>query len=443
MGDHEMATVKHYDSDGNRVASPDYKGGTTRLSWRAGGRGGASGSASFPTKGGGPGKPDGWYAYNAALIAQGHPASPAGWVKSGRRWLLDDAASAADRLTGYGRTFIDTRFPGEARYLLDSRRAFDRHIVPVLGEKWLDEITAADVEVWQRGLSKTHSAKTIKGLRSILGQVMRGAVRDGLAAHDPVAAVEAPKGGRRFHSAPVEVDDLGVILRAARQIDDEITARTGNADPGFGDLVELAVLTGARYGELAGADVDSYVPGKGDRPAVLHITQAARRAVVDGAFAGREIAKPKSAAGEREVELSAAAVRLVERRIEMARDGFLFPAVNGGPARDTTTRKRWLRMLEIARDNGASIKRTRTAVDGTTVRQSLTFHGLRRTHISYRLDAGQDAATVAKTVGHAHASTTQNIYTESVKNSAQRREQMDVIGAMVETAQRPALRVAR
>lgn len=429
----------------------DAEKGTTWLTWRAGGRGGRQCSATFETKGGRKRGAGGWQDFADALEREGHPAdAPAGWVKYGRRWQLDDAPQLDDRetLETYGNRWLREEQRGANRHRRDSRVAFETHVVPALGSLYLDEIRPRDVKRWQAGLERKLSSSSIRNMRSVLGQIMVAAVEDELADSNPVAAVKAPEGGREHHSAIIPIGDVATYLSAARAVDAEnVAARTRDRDPHFADMVELFLRTGLRFGELAGCTVDCYTPAKRGRepePATLEITASIRRRVVedeDGElyYDGREVAETKTRAGERIIVLDRQAAAIVERRIAASKargELSLFPAVWGGPVSDSTTRQRWYRMLELAAELGAKVPKGGKTKSGEK-RYGLTPHGLRRSWFSYRHKLNHDGATVAKEGGHTDAVTGQRIYTESVSDMPERARMAAELGAFIAKAARP------
>jgi len=424
-----MATIKH-----------DADKGTTWIKWRAGGRAGQDCSATFDTRGGSKG-PNGWAAFAAALTAEGHPVAPSGWVKQGRRWVRTETTKGTTELLGsYGLRWIQEEKRGSEAGRVEAAQAFLRHIEPTLGRIWLDELRAGDVERWQRQLERKLAPATIKNLRSILRGIVQSAVRDGYADVDVVALISKSGSKRQYHSAAIPLDELPLYLAAAHKVAEvEATLEPQNGvirDGSFGDLVEVLLLTGLRIGELSALMLSALLPPTGKYPARLVVSSSMKIRVVDGKRDGRESGKPKTDAGVRTVELSDRAYGILRRRAAASKlrgELYLFPGVTGGPMSSTTIRDRWLRMLDIARELGAEVPQPHITESGR-VRQGVTLHGLRRTYISYRLALGHDVATVQRDAGHANASTTLNVYTESVTTAEQRAEQAAQLGAILERA---------
>jgi integrase len=424
-----MATIKHDDARG-----------TTWVKWRAGGRAGRDCSATFDTKGGSKG-PNGWHAFAAQLAAEGHPEIPSGWVKQGRRWVRSATVKGTTETLGsYGLSWIREHKRGNELHKLQAASSWTNHVVPVLGMVWLDELTVTDVERWQRGLESKLSPGTIRNVRGLLRMVVRAAVREGMADVDVVSLVERSPGGRKYQSAPIPLDELPLYLRAAHAAGaEELTLTPQNGvirDGSFGDLVEIMLLTSARIGELAALTTDSLLPATKTRPARLRISASVKPRVVDGKRTGRELGSTKTAAGTRTLELSERAAAILRRRAAASKlrgELYLFPAVTGGPLSNGTVRNRWLRMLAIAAELGAEVPPSRISEAGRE-RLGVTPHGLRRTHISYRLSLGHDVATVQHDAGHAHASTTLDIYTECVTSNEAKAAQAAQLGAVLEAA---------
>ena len=168
-----------------------------------------------------------------------------------------------------------------------------RHVVPVLGRRRLDEITALDIErlvarLRRKGLSDGSIRNAVVPLKALL----RWAVRHGVIDHDPSTSVTLPGRAR----------DTGV-----RALLDEELARLMEALPADGQLVvDLLASTGLRASEAMGLRWK-------------HVDFANRRITVEIRRHGRNSAPPKTGNSRRMVPISPRLVKLL--RAEMKRQG--------------------------------------------------------------------------------------------------------------------------
>jgi len=133
------------------------------------------------------------------------------------------------------------------------------------------------------------------------------------------------------------------------------------AAPGFRELVQGALYTGARYGDLAYMDVRDFVPSAG--------------VVMSG---NSKSGKPHP------VHLSDEAVAFFQR-ITKGRDGSepMFPGPKGG---------RWSKSQQS--------RPMAEAMENARIKANVTFHGLRHTYATQAVMAGVPLVIVAQNLGH-------------------------------------------
>lgn len=124
------------------------------------------------------------------------------------------------------------------------RSQIRRHLVPLLGDVQLGELTVERIQGAIAHLARTHSPKTLRNLRATLQIAWRSAQAWGYASHNAIAGVRVPRRGRieRFFFS---LEEVRKILAGAREPEHTV--------------YWLAAETGMRAGELAGlrwADVD-------------------------------------------------------------------------------------------------------------------------------------------------------------------------------------------
>jgi integrase len=226
------------------------------------------------------------------------------------------------------------------------------------------------------------SARSVLRYHQILHAALRQGVRWQLLARNPADAVEPPRPTRRELRATT-AEQARAVMAAA------------DATP-YGVFVRLALLTGARRGELLGlrwGDVD-FDGG------ALHIQQTAQR------IAGQGIVfrQPKTRLSRRAIALSRDAVEVLRghrRRQAEARLlagpayrdlDLVFATGLGTPIEPGNLRRSW---LAIARSAGVP---------------GLRIHDLRHAHASLMLGQGVHPKVVSERLGHASVNITLDRY---------------------------------
>jgi integrase len=249
---------------------------------------------------------------------------------------------------------------------------FAAHILPQLGKLDVADLTAARLRKWladlaaaparrRTGRGKTQKHKTlgddetVRQRRSSANRVFAGVLRPALNHAFAEGNVTSDAAWRR-------VKPFGDVDAARlRYLSMDEAARLANAcDPDFRRLIQAALLTGARYGELCRLEVRDFDP---DANAV-HIRKS-------------KSGKPRF------VSLNDEAAALLTR-VCAGRAGSerMFATSSGRPWGKSHQR----RPIEEACAR-ARIER-------------ITFHGLRQTYISHAVMRGVPLAVVAEVVGH-------------------------------------------
>lgn len=94
----------------------------------------------------------------------------------------------------------------------------DNYIEPELGKLKLSAVKPATIEQWQGKLLATLTARTVAGVRVMLGGMFRHAVKMHLLTYNPVRGAEAPKWKRRKKTAfsPEEANRFMDACKGAR-----------------------------------------------------------------------------------------------------------------------------------------------------------------------------------------------------------------------------------
>lgn len=136
----------------------------------------------------------------------------------------------------------------------DAKQKLDKHVVPALGEFEVAALTKQRIEDWRAALVPEHddedalrrardsANRNLSALKAVLNFTCADDQSD--QAWRRVRAYKDVGASRQDHFDSAQ---FGKLLKAARA-----------ADPAFADLLEVAWLTGARYGELAACNVEHF-----------------------------------------------------------------------------------------------------------------------------------------------------------------------------------------
>jgi integrase len=271
----------------------------------------------------------------------------------------------------------------------------EHQIVPFIGAKLVQKLTARDVESWHaalltRGAKGRNgrpdgqggvSARTVGHAHRILAKALREAVRHELVMRNVCTVQRAPK---------IAAEEMRILTPQ------QVTALPALLDGHeFGPPALVALFTGLRRGEILAlrwGSVDL-------RDKIIRVRES-----LEETKAGLRFKPPKSKAGTRDVRLPAIVSdileaqrkRLLERRLALGQGrlsdtDLVFPAWDGSPQAPDSFGSAW---GKLAKGLGLDV----------------SFHGLRHTHASQLIDAGVDVVTIAKRLGHASPAITLNVY---------------------------------
>ena len=160
--------------------------------------------------------------------------------------------------------------PKKASTLATDRGRVERHIIPLLGKKRVNEVTPADINRFMRDVIAGKTAADVKtGLRGraiveggagtaartvgLLGGIFSYAVSEGVRSENPVRGVKRPADKRRDRRlSPEDYRAFGAALAEAEAEGENLAAVAA---------VRLLALTGARLGEIANlrhAEIDRH-----------------------------------------------------------------------------------------------------------------------------------------------------------------------------------------
>ncbi|MBU2534041.1 MAG: tyrosine-type recombinase/integrase [Alphaproteobacteria bacterium] len=319
--------------------------------------------------------------------------------KHGSPWTVDTARNEARRVlglvaNGQDPALLKRKFGGsptvaelcddymmhgtgtrKASTLATDRGRIDRHIVPLLGKKKVNQITQADIRRFMSSVAKGETATSIKTKKhgraivrggkgtasrtlGLLGGIFSYAVQEGYVEDNPTHGVERypDRKNERFLTLQ-EIKTVGAALAEMR---------IGREDNPAFDIISLLILTGARKGEIEGlkwSEVD---------------------------FDTRCLRLADSKTGQKIIPLNSAAVETLTK-LEPKRQrksDWVFPATKG-------------------ENHFVGTQRIWDQLRNQVGMPELRLHDLRHSFASVGVLQGKPLMLVGALLGHANASTTQ------------------------------------
>ena len=265
------------------------------------------------------------------------------------------------------------------------RTLADEYVKPCVGSIPLDKFATEDVDAMTGRLRKAgYKPNTIRLARSLLRTALNAALRAGHIARNPVTNSVAPnvKSGKR---ATLDLDQVQALMSSL-------------GDKTYGPLIEVALWTGMRKGELLALrwpEVD-FEHGVAMVDATL------------GRITGEGLLRslPKTDAARDTVPLVGSAIAAVRRQrsfqeAEQIRLGsrwrggdYVFHGPIGGPLDPSKASKEW----NVIRDRLGLPK--------------ITFHDLRHTTATLLRDAGVPLEVISRVLRHSSITVTADVYTK-------------------------------
>jgi integrase len=271
------------------------------------------------------------------------------------------------------------------------RQHLDLHIVPRIGATKLSRLTAPAVAAFRDQLTADgRSAAMVKRVLGSLSALVAEAQRKGLVAANHVKAGGRTKRGKR---------DQSHIEMPTR---DELRAMLAATSDKTRPLIMVALLCGLRGSELRGllwTDIDL-------KAGVLKVRRRVDRYNVSG--------PPKSAAGNRDIPLSPALVKVLkEWKLACPKGdmGLVFPTGAGGVESHGNLLSRVFWPLQLT----AGITALREAKDeaGETVKvpdAKYSLHALRHAAAALWIEQGINAKRIQYLMGHSSIQQTFDVY---------------------------------
>jgi integrase len=253
------------------------------------------------------------------------------------------------------------------------------HIVPVLGEKKLGEVTAPDVQHVINDRAKSQAPRTVRRDYAVLRAIFAYAVASDWLVRSPCRRIKLP---------------VVQPPKSTQLTPEDVEAIANEVGTQHAPMVWCGAVLGLRWGEVAGLRV-------GD----LDLLKGALR-VSEQRPAHGPPGPPKSSAGRRWLSLPGALVGLLANHLQTAGvtgadpNRLVFTTGDGRPIDYSNWRRRvWLPAVE---ELGVPDAR---------------FHDLRRTNATQLVIAGVDAKTIQTRLGHADPRLTLAVYAQAVPDA--------------------------
>jgi integrase len=296
-------------------------------------------------------------------------------------YVAPDARASFEEVAERYLTHIEQVMGRKRSTITDYRIMLARHLAPHFGAKGVDRIAADDVARYQVvKLQAGLAPKTVRNHMTFTHGVFAFALKRGLIATNPVAAVDRPRAANtdpdiRF----LNVEQVEALLRA---VPDDVLGPTDHV------LYLTAAMTGLRQGELAALrwrDVD-WPSG---------LVRVRRN------FTRSEFGTPKSRRSSRSVPMHDRVAAELERHFRVSAfqaddDLALGHPLTAKPYDASRMRKRFYTAMRVA---GMG--------DLAGQKNGITFHSLRHTFGTRMAAAGVPMRTLQEWMGHKHITTTE------------------------------------
>ena len=290
--------------------------------------------------------------------------------------------------------------------LYSDRGRIERHILPLLGNRKVRDLTTPDITRFMRDVASGKTAADIKtGFRGrsiveggsgtasrtigLLGGILSFAVSEGVIAVNPARGIKRPSDQRR--EVRLTVEQYGTLGKALEKAKDDGIIATAI------DAVRLLALTGCRRGEIESlrweeVDIDAHClrlsdskEGKSIRP--LGVAAIALLKRLSEAKKKRDAESKTKTKGKVKDEAD----------VKAASNPYVLPGIAAGKP-FAGLPKAWQRIIEKAENVEKEEKGELPA--------NLTPHGLRHAFASMAADLGYTEPTIAAMLGHSTSSTT-------------------------------------
>jgi len=308
------------------------------------------------------------------------------------------------------------------------RTVVNGYIIPLVGKKRLEKLTAQDVRKLHQVMQATPKDLALRGLADVpegtvmlsstytllahnaLSAALKVALREGKIAANPCDLVDRPR-ARNAGQKALDVDEaIQLLQHLAKHLDgSDKQAKTDAA------MWATALLTGARRGEILGLEADR-VTDQLDLSWQLQRITDITKAPADWEYRHLNstlyLTRPKSRAGWRVVPLVEPLKSILALQVGDQKDGLVFTR-DGRPWDPDRATKEWNAVLAEA-----------------GLPPDVVLHGARHTTVDLLYEAGVPEAVISEIVGHSSRATTRGY--RSRGNSKQLTAAMDKMSKLLE-----------
>jgi integrase len=275
-----------------------------------------------------------------------------------------------------------------------------KHVIPALGSKRLDQITAAQIRALYQSMADKGLGRTVQYTHSILRQALQGAVTDRLLTWNPAAGTKLPKNDRTALPRVFSAKEAAAFLKAAQGHPMEA-------------LFNLLLSTGLRPGEALALRWEDLDLQRG--------RLAVERALVERADGSYVVGPPKTKSSFRSVTLPQGVVaalhahraRQAEEILaagpEYERQDLAFANSLGRPMDLAKVRHSFKALLKAT--NKKLLKEAKRPEEAKLLPE-IKLYSVRHTHATLLLEAGEDLKVVSERLGHATITMTANRYAQ-------------------------------
>ena len=307
-----------------------------------------------------------------------------------RQELLHPEKETEERLTlsAYARRWMKSRAAeGDRPSTMEGRiQILEQHILPQLGDRFVDSITGKDVRQWRDDSAarikppsksrlqekKPYGPVTVNGWLRVLKVMLRDAVVDLELERDPTLRISSLKVEPSEEGKSLTAEELSTFLKVAKGM-----ALEGHITHANYVLMLMGFLTGLRWSELTALEWKDLDWEQG--------SVSVRRAQVRGQVSGTKTRKVRTVAVPEVVldELKKLKEQQEADKVPGVENGLVFPSRNGGYRFPSSIRKTLNNVCKRAE-----------------ISRHVTPHGMRHTFNNLMRQAKVDHIVLRASTGH-------------------------------------------